>query len=346
MKQKIRVVVFSLAALIFACSKSAVERKEGNTMLAFEKAAYFPEPEYHFNTNPLTQEGFELGRKLFYDPLLSYDNNISCGSCHIQTSAFSHHGHSTSHGIFNRLGTRNAPAIMNLAWSKTFMWDGGIFDLDLQPIVPITDRAEMGDTLEHVVARLRKSPVYPALFQRTFGTSEITAANLFKALSQFMVMCISDNAKYDSVQRGQATFTSIEREGYVLYQQRCSTCHVEPLFTDNSFRNNGVRITSIDDKGRYNITLQDADKYKFRVPSLRNLSYTAPFMHNGNIYQLSGVFDHYQYLIQNTPNLDPLFKQNGRIGFQFTNEERAKLTAFLKTLDDKNFVTDRNLAEQ
>lgn len=346
MRRKTLVVIISLVAWIYACNKTAVDKVTDNTLINFEKPSYFPVPVYHFNTNPLTNEGFELGRTLFYDPILSFNNTISCGSCHIQTAAFSHHGHSVSHGIFNRLGTRNAPAIMNLAWSKTFMWDGGVFDLDLQPIVPITDRAEMNDTLAHVLDRVRQSSVYPALFQRAFGTSEITATNMFKALSQFMVMCVSANAKYDSVRRGQATFTPLEQEGYVLYQQRCSTCHVEPLFTDNSFRNNGVKITSIDDKGRYTITLQDSDRYKFKVPSLRNLSYTAPFMHNGNIYQISGVFDHYQYLIQNTPNLDPLLKQNGQIGFQFTQEERAKLTAFLKTLDDKSFVTDKRLSEQ
>lgn len=161
-----------------------------------------------------------------------------------------------------------------------------------------------------------------------------------------MVMCVSNNAKYDSVRRGQASFTFIEQEGYALYQQKCSACHAEPLFTDNSYRNNGVEITSTDDKGRYNITLQETDKYKFKVPSLRNLSYTAPFMHNGNIYQLSGVFDHYEVLIQNTPNLDPLLMQNGRLGFRFTVDDRARLTAFLKTLDDKHFVTDPRLAEQ
>ena len=345
MGQKKLAVILFLIAGIYACSKSGIN-EAGNAALNFQKPDYFPEPTYHFSTNPLTQEGFKLGRKLFYDPILSADNTISCGSCHIPTSAFTQHGHSTSHGIFNQFGIRNSPPVMNLAWSKGFMWDGGVFDLDLQPPVPITNPVEMGDTVARVVEKVRQSPVYPALFKKAFGSSEITAAAMFKALSQFMVMCVSNNARYDSVRRGQATFTTIEQEGYTLYRQKCSTCHPEPLFTDNSYRNNGVAITSLNDKGRYNVTLQDTDRYKFKVPSLRNLSYTAPFMHNGNIYQLSGVFDHYEVLIQNTPNLDPLLKQNGQLGFRFTVDDRAKLTAFLKTLDDKHFVTDRQLAEQ
>lgn len=337
------VILFFIACIV-ACNKDAVDVIKNFS--GFEKPSYFPQPVYDFSNNPVTKEGFELGRKLFYDPVLSANNTISCGSCHIQTSAFTQHGHSVSHGIFDRLGTRNSPAIMNLAWSKAFMWDGGVFNLDLQPVVPITNHAEMDDTISNVLNKLNKASSYPALFKKAFGTEEISSTRLLKALSQFMVMCVSNNAKYDSVRRGQTTFTLIEQEGYALYQQKCSTCHPEPLFTDNSYRNNGVEITSADDKGRYNITLQETDKYKFKVPSLRNLSYTAPFMHNGNIYRVSGVFEHYEVLIQNTPNLDPLLTQNGRLGFRFTVDDRAKLTAFLKTLDDKHFVTNPQLAEQ
>lgn len=337
-------VILFFIAVIFGCNKDTIDVIKN--FAGFEKPANFPQPVYDFSSNPVTKEGFELGRKLFYDPILSANNTISCGSCHIPTSAFTHHGHSVSHGIFDRLGTRNSPPIMNLAWSKAFMWDGGVFNLDLQPVVPITNHAEMDDSVSNVLNKLKNTSLYPPLFKKAFGTEEINSTRFLKALSQFMVMCVSNNAKYDSVRRGQASFTFIEQEGYALYQQKCSACHAEPLFTDNSYRNNGVEITSTDDKGRYNITLQETDKYKFKVPSLRNLSYTAPFMHNGNIYQLSGVFDHYEVLIQNTPNLDPLLMQNGRLGFRFTVDDRARLTAFLKTLDDKHFVTDPRLAEQ
>lgn len=338
MGKKHVIVLLILITGIYACNKSNIDA----VFFGFEKPSYFPDPVYHFDTNPVTKDGFELGRKLFYDPILSEDNTISCGSCHIQTSAFTQHGHSTSHGIFNQFGTRNSLPIMNLAWSKTYMWDGGIFNLDLQPIAPITNFKEMGDTLAHVLAKLKNSPQYPALFNKAFGSAEITSANLFKALSQFMVMCVSNNAKYDSVRRGQSAFTMDEQAGYKLYQQRCSSCHAEPLFTDNSFRNNGLAPGSVDDKGRYLVTLQDTDMYKFKVPSLRNLSYSAPYMHTGTLYSLTSVIDHYAFNVNQTPNLDPSLKK----GISFTYEESQQLIAFLNTLNDYSFVTDKRLAEQ
>ncbi|MER3478854.1 MAG: cytochrome-c peroxidase [Leptolyngbya sp. ERB_1_2] len=342
MNRKHFIVIFILIAGVCACNKDVL-----NTIFAgFEKPQNFPQPTYHFATNQVTKDGFELGRKLFYDPILSVNNTISCGSCHIQTSGFTQHGHSVSHGIFDRLGTRNSPPIMNLAWSKTFMWDGGVFDLDLQPIAPITNHVEMGDSVINVLNRLRNSSQYPALFKKAFGSSEITSADFLKALSQFMVMCVSSNAKYDSVMRNQKTFTADEEAGYLLYKQKCSSCHSEPLFTDYSFRNNGISISMVNDMGRYNVTLQDSDKYKFKVPSLRNLDYTPPYMHDGRFFTLDAVLDHYTSQVQNTPNLDPQLQQGSQLGIAITAEEKLKLLAFLKTLNDRAFVTDKRFSEQ
>ncbi len=260
MQRKHWIAVLLFLAGIYACSKEGNEVTE--TFTGFQKPANFPEPSYHFATNTVTKEGFELGRKLFYDPLLSADNTISCGSCHIQTSAFTHHGHPVSHGIFNRMGTRNSPPIMNLAWGNSFMWDGGIFDLDLQAIAPITNPIEMDETMSNVLNKLRNSSVYPALFKKAYGTDEITTSNFLRSLSQFMVMCVSSNSKYDSVMRneGGKRFAPDEEEGYAIYKQKCSSCHTEPLLTDNSFRNNGIGITSADDQGRYLITQNAEDK--------------------------------------------------------------------------------------
>jgi cytochrome c peroxidase len=168
---------------------------------------------YDFADNAISEAGFALGKKLFNDPILSSNNTISCASCHIQTAAFSHFGHSVSHGIFDRLGTRNAPAIMNLAWYKTFMWDGGVFDLDLQPIAPITNHEEMDDTMGNVLHKLQANDVYQGMFKKAFGDEGITTSTFLKALSQFMLMCISANSKYDSVMRQQATFTVAEEKG-------------------------------------------------------------------------------------------------------------------------------------
>lgn len=339
------VFIFFLTGLI-ACKKEVIETVD--TFVGFQKPANFPEPTYHFNTNTVTKERFELGRKLFYETMLSANNTISCGSCHIQTAAFTHHGHTVSHGIFDRLGTRNAPPIMNLAWSTSFMWDGGIVDLDLQSIAPITNHLEMDETMGNVLNKLRNSTTYPSLFNKAYGTSEITTSNFLKSLSQFMAMCVSSNSKYDSVMRGDAnkTFTIDEAEGMLLVKQKCGSCHTEPLFTDNSFRNNGLSVSMVNDEGRYMVTQINSDKYKFRVPSLRNLAYTAPYMHDGRLLTLNAVLDHYTTQVQNTANLDPILQQNGTLGITILASEKLKIISFLNTLNDRSFLFDKRFSEQ
>jgi len=338
------ILLAGFALFIFACSKS-----DDITALftGFQKPAHFPEPVYKLENNPVTEGGFELGRKLFYEARLSRNNTISCGFCHLQTSAFTHHGHDVSHGIDDRLGSRNAPPIMNLAWNTTFMWDGGVFDMDLQPVVPITSDVEMDETVDNVLDKLRNTAPYPAMFKKAFGTEEITTARMMKALSQFMVMLVSANSKYDSVilQKG-ARFTADEQQGYELYKQKCSSCHQEPLFTDHSFRNNGIGVGPNNDEGRYAVTLNPDDKYKFKVPSLRNLAYTAPYMHDGRFYTLEAVLNHYAAEVQDGPTLDPLLKQNGQPGIPLTANEQQKLLAFLGTLNDRSFITDKRFSEE
>lgn len=341
MRKKHFIILTVLAFSVYACTKS-VEKQ----FLSFQQPGNFPEPVYRFATNLVTKEGFELGRKLFYDPILSRNNTISCGSCHIQTSAFTQHGHSVSHGIEDKLGVRNSPPIMNLAWNTSFMWDGGVFDLDLQPVAPITNHVEMDETVTNVISKLKAHPDYPGLFQSAFGTTEISTARFMKALSQFMAMCVSSNSKYDSVIRKEGkTFTKQEEEGYALYKQKCSSCHTEPLFTDQSFRNNGIGVGLIDDAGRYAITLDETDRYKFKVPSLRNLDYTAPYMHDGRFLTMDAVLDHYSSGVKQTQNLDMIL-QNNEPGIPMTADEKTKIKAFLKTLNDKVFITNKLLSEQ
>lgn len=345
MYRKHWIAFVAMVLFLYACSKKDVI---DTFFPGFETPSNFPQPVYRMADNTITEAGFTLGRKLFYEPRLSRDNTISCGSCHIQTAGFTQHGHDVSHGIDDRLGTRNSPPVMNLAWSSSFMWDGGIFDLDLFPVAPITNHVEMDETVENVLAKLKAHPEYPGLFKKAFGTEEITNARMMKALSQFMLMCISSNAKYDSVMRkqGGVTFTPQEQQGYTLFQQKCASCHAEPLFTDHSFRNNGLTISAVNDKGRYLVTLQDTDKYKFKVPSLRNLAFTAPYMHDGRFLTISGVLNHYMDGVQTTPNLDPFFQQNGKTGIVLTEEDKVNLLAFLNTLNDRKFITDKLLSEQ
>ncbi|WP_276088070.1 cytochrome c peroxidase [Pedobacter sp. JY14-1] len=341
-------VLLFLGLFILACKKDNPVKEKVENWLGFIKPANFPEPEYNFANNPVTREGFALGKALFNEPRLSRNNTVTCASCHIQSSAFTQHGHDVSHGIDDRLGTRNSPPIMNLAWNKAFMWGGGVFDLDLQPIAPITNHEEMDEKLENVLTKLRAMRKYTGLFKSAFGSEEITTARFMKALSQFMLMCVSSNSKYDKVMRkeGGQTFTDDEMAGYLLFRDKCASCHREPLFTDGSFRNNGLAVSPIDDKGLYTTTLQASDKYKFKVPSLRNLQYTAPYMHDGRFLTLNAVFDHYHQQVQATPNLDPLLQQNGGLGISLSMETRRQLMAFLNTLNDTEFINNPLLAEE
>ncbi|GAA4340915.1 hypothetical protein GCM10023184_38950 [Flaviaesturariibacter amylovorans] len=231
---------------------------------------------------------------------------------------------------------------MNLAWSPTFMWDGGIFDLDFQPIAPITNHVEMDESIDNILVKLRSHPDYPALFKKAFGSDEISTARTMKALSQFMVMCVSADARYDSVVRGLSAFSPIEEAGYAIFKQKCASCHKEPLFTDHSFRNNGLAIGLNGDEGRAEVTLNPSDRFRFKVPSLRNVEFTAPYMHDGRFVTLDAVLNHYAGGVQQTPNVDSLVRN----GIALTPEEKTNLLAFLRTLSDRKFLANQSLSEQ
>lgn len=348
MNRRYIIIIFSFCLFVFACKKQEVIEEKIESFLGFQKPLNFPEPVYNFANNKITKEGFELGRSLFYEARLSRNNTVSCGSCHIQSAAFTQHGHDVSHGIDDRLGTRNSPPIMNLAWNKAFMWGGGVFDLDLQPIVPITAHEEMDESLENVFNKLRAMQKYTSLFKSAFGTEEINTARFMKALSQFMLMCVSSNSKYDKVMRkeGNTSFSQIELDGYNLFKDKCASCHNEPLFTDGSFRNNGLALSPVKDQGLYTSTLLETDRYKFKVPSLRNLMYTAPYMHDGRFLTLDAVLEHYNSQVQPLANLDPFLNQNGKLGIVLTAVDKTNLLAFLATLNDESFVNNKLLAEQ
>ncbi|MFN8287931.1 MAG: cytochrome c peroxidase [Chitinophagales bacterium] len=305
----------------------------------------FPEPVYNFATNQVTPEGFELGRRLFYDTRLSRNNTISCGSCHQQFAAFSHSGHIVSHGINDLLGKRNAPAIMNMAWNYDFFWDGGVHSLDLVPPNPIKNPVEMDAQFSEVLDKLRATTEYPALFKAAFGTEEINSVRFLQAMSQFMNCLVSANSKYDKYVRGEgATLSEDELAGKELFTAKCAVCHSTDLFTDRSFHNNGIQAT-VTDSGRYLVTLDPLDIGKFKTPSLRNIEKTGPYMHSGKFQTLQSVLDHYSDGIHNTPTLDNALITNGQPGIAMTAEEKAKIIAFLLTLTDKDFITDPRFSE-
>jgi cytochrome c peroxidase len=301
----------------------------------FKIPEQWPKPIYSFDKNPLTQEKIALGRFLFYDPILSKNNTVSCASCHSSYNAFTHVDHALSHGIDDRIGTRNSPALMNLAWHKLYMWDGAINHLDMQALAPMSHPDEMGEKIDHVVYKLQHTTHYPALFYKAFNDSIITGEHLLKSISQFMLTLVSAEAKYDSVMRGQSEFTQQEKNGYIIFKQQCASCHQEPLFSTFEFENNGLTMdTVLNDIGRMKITKNPNDSLKFKVPTLRNIEYTFPYMHDGRFNKLSAVINHYERGIVKSNTLSKKLQTN----MVLTSNEKVDLIAFLLTLSDKKFL--------
>lgn len=307
--------------------------------IAFIKPEGWPKPVYNFTKNPLTEEGFQLGRKLFYDPVLSRDSTISCSSCHLQATGFTHVDHALSHGIDERFGTRNSPALMNLAWSKSFMWDGGVNHLEVQAVAPITNILEMDETMAHVVEKLNASPRYKKLFSSAFGDSVITGQKLLLAIAQFAVQLTSYQSRYDRYMRHEAggVLSEQEKNGLSLFRKNCASCHKEPLFTTGNFENNGLpQDYFLKDIGRMKITGNRSDSLKFKVPTLRNIQFTQPYMHDGRFKKLADVLNHYTSGIKQSPTLSKQLKEP----MILTSNEKVDLIAFLYTLTDKEFLFD------
>lgn len=338
---KTAIVMGCLLTGILLVSSFMGPRKPGPTHVPFPIPAGWPTPAYNLAANPVTREGFELGRRLFYDGRLSKDGNFPCASCHQQFSAFATYEHNLSHGFNNSLTTRNAPALFNLAWQKEFMHDGGINHLDLQPLAPMTAGNEMGENIDSVLGKLRTDVRYRRMFAAAFGDPAITTQRMTKALSQFLVMLVSADSKYDKVMRGQASFTLPESLGQGIFQQKCATCHPPPFFTDFSYRNIGMEADPyIEDKGRMKITLKKEDSLRFRVPSLRNVAVTAPYGHDGRFFSLIEVMEHYRKHVTAIPSTDTLVVK----GIPLSNYEIGQLTAFLYTLTDSSFIHDQRFA--
>ena len=195
--------------------------------IAFEKPSNFPEVMYDLNGYPLSKAGVELGKKLFYDGRLSSDGIISCGFCHIQDDAFTHHGHTFSHGVGEGIGTRNAPPVQNMAFQNNFMWDGATDDLNALSLIPISSPIEMDGNLNTIVAMLNSDAQYKSMFARAFPNKPIDTEHMLKALGQFMVTMVSSNSKFDKYRRNETggTLSQTELEGYAIFNQKCASCH-------------------------------------------------------------------------------------------------------------------------
>lgn len=297
--------------------------------------------------NPQTLEGIALGKKLFFDPILSANHTQSCASCHAPQNAFTDSAQFST-GIDGISGNRNSMPLFNMAWNydETFFWDGRVFSLEHQALEPVTNPIEMHNTWEEVVNRLVNHSDYPELFRKAFGTSQITREHVTKAIAQFERTLISANSKFDRHLMGQTTLTPEELYGLEVFMSEdkgdCFHCHGNPnnpLWTDNLFHNNGLDNT-FTDLGLGTITGDPADNGKFKTPSLRNLAYTAPYMHDGRFNTLDEVIHHYSEGLQNSPTIDPLMKKVDQGGVQLSAEDKVALKAFLLSLSDPSFINN------
>lgn len=306
------------------------------------RPASFPQAVYQFSSNTYSKQGFLLGRKLFYDPILSINNTVSCGSCHKQAYAFSDAGLAFSKGINGQTGKRNSPAIFNMAWNKSFMWDGGVNHLEIMPFSPINNPLEMGEDLTHLIKKLNDNPEYARLFKQVFNKDQIDDQQLFYALAQFLGNIVSANSRYDQYLQGVGNFTSREQDGYAVFKANCSSCHTEPLFTNYTYQNNGIDST-FDDAGRFRITRDSTDLGKFKVPTLRNIALTYPYMHDGRFSSLEEVISHYADHVLQSNTLSPALVKNGTPGLHLSAGEQQALVEFLQTLTDEQLLTDEAL---
>lgn len=293
--------------------------------------------------NPNTVEGIYLGGKLFNEPLLSADETQSCASCHFQSANFSD-TNQFSTGINGGLGFRNASTLTNSGWSLSFNWDGSSTTLEEQAFEPVTNPNEMNNTWINVENILNANKDYQILFKEAFNIDYIDSTHIVKAIAQFERSLVSSNSKFDKFYRGEISLSPSELNGYAIYNSErgdCFHCHGTLLFTDNLFHNNAIESEEpFLDNGLGNVTNNPSDNGKFKTPSLRNIEYSAPYMHDGRFTTLAQVLEHYNSGGHYTSTVDPLMKKIG-IGLQLTNQELSDLLAFLKTLSDEDYVSKK-----
>lgn len=363
MKSRIAVFLCLLVCAIAACRRDASldepfkphpvlpeEPYDYISASAFPSSFLFP-PLNFINSepanNPTTNWGATLGRVLFYDTQLSQNNSISCGSCHEQAAGFSD-PERFSRGFAGGHTNRNSMAILNTRFSFRYFWDQRASGLEEQVMMPIVNSIEMGTDTTVLPQKLAALEYYPDLFRKAFGTNEITNERIARALAQFVRSINSWNSKYDEgLQNNFASFTAEENDGrnnFFSGQFNCNHCHTTSNFYTTQALNNGLESVYLD-SGRAAITGDPADIGKFKVPSLRNIALSAPYMHDGRFATLEEVVEHYNSGIHPNPNLDDRLTIEGITGgtpkqYNMTVYQKASLVAFLKTLTDQSLLAD------
>ena len=349
--------VLGLVLLFLACKKDKVEYIP--TPYELKIPSHFPDMIIPID-NPMTVEGVALGRKLFYEKQLSVDNTQACATCHAPANAFSD-PNQFSTGIDGIQGDRNSMALINLGWNTSFFWDGRSKTLEEQIIQPVINPIEMHEEWKNVVSKLNASIEYKNMFFKAFNSSEIDSLKAAKAIAQFLRTLISGESKYDVMYKYEnnlslssneisiyQTITPSEWAGYDLFKSLngadCFHCHNGPHMQVQKFSNNGLDAT-FTDIGRGKITGNANDNGKFKVPTLRNIAYSAPYMHDGRFSTLDEVIDHYSHGVQMSGTIDPLIEYASQGGVQLDAQEKSLLKQFLLTLTDENFVNNPDFQE-
>lgn len=346
--------IFIILSLV-SCRKEKVGFKP--TPYNLNKPSHFPNMPIP-DDNPLTKEGVELGRFLFYEKRLSGDNTMSCATCHMPQNGFSD-VNQFSVGIDGIFGTRQSMALVNLGWESFFFWDGRASTLEKQILEPVPNPIEMHQSWKDAVSKLNADVTYRNRFFKAFNEEGIDSIKVSKAIAQFLRTLISAESKYDVMYKyensmalstsEQAILGTIDPEewaGYDLFKSLngadCFHCHNGPLMQVKKFSNNGLMPNSINDLGRAHVTNNPEDNYKFKVPTLRNIALTAPYMHDGRFATLDEVIEHYSSGIHMSPTIDPLIEFGSQGGVQLDVQEKYLLKKFLLTLTDNNFINNPN----
>lgn len=343
-------LIFALLLTLVSCQKDRVSYIA--TPYALQIPSHFPQMPVP-KDNPMTVEGVNLGRRLFYEKKLSLDNTIACASCHAPESAFSD-PNTFSKGVNGTLGARNSMALINLGWQTFFFWDGRAKTLEQQILEPVRNPVEMHQSWIAAVSKLQGDVSYRNDFYRVFNESGIDSLKVSKVIAQFLRTMISGTSKYDVMykientlplsgvdQQVSATITPSEWAGYDLFKSLngadCFHCHNGPLVQVQKFSNNGLDAV-FSDLGRYAITGNPSDRGKFKVPTLRNIALSAPYMHDGRFQTLDEVIEHYSSGIQQSVTIDPLIEFANQGGVQLDAEQKELLKTFLLTLTDDHFI--------
>ena len=318
MRIAITATVLGLLLIVCEVLMSAMKSEEPHAY-TLQYPSYFGNRLFLNSDNPLTTEGIFLGRMLFYERKLSVNNKISCASCHQQKYAFAD-DRTLSEGVDKSVTDRNSMSLVNLAWIRDFFWDGRARGLEIQAAVPLTNPHEMGQSLETSVLKLARTAGYPALFKAAFGSDCINGNKIIKAIAQFESTLISCNSKYDDYLQGKYQPTETEKRGLHLFfgstensmlarSVNCAHCHGGAKLFIEQYHNNGLDSFP-SDIGRQKVTGLESDRGKFRVPTLRNIALTAPYMHDGRFKTLEQVLDHYSDHVKESSTLSPVIRDD------------------------------------